>query len=267
MSTQQDKYIKKNRTSAHKQLVSRIQQELPFYAETIPEEIEKILQQFLNPLPYIDEEQLNCKEKIKNRLRSIGEEIAQQLYEQVEVKIAPFVKKNIEEMVAIFSKKQSEVTNNTNNFELLLAKIHSNRYGKSKTLWRGADVIITPSVISQENLIWSHSDDNQVITGSIELARVLSWLFNQIKVNMSPLIDFQNKGFIYGTLADTAKHAINFKGECEYNDEQIRNILLAVYEKAIELRTEWLSGFNEDISNKHQAIEVCKSWLEAKLQQ
>jgi len=92
-------------------------------------------------------------------------------------------------------------------------------------LFMGADIIISDDPGCPSSNGWS--DYTKVVT---PYAKELSWLIFQLKDIFADELDYQNKYWFYGTLAETANSYL------ESGKDDMGGLLLSVIDKASEIK-------------------------------
>lgn len=251
-----ERYKRRIREFAEQALEDNLKQKIDPYFNYVPSEIQDAIKIEVTNFPLPDEESLGPRDRLGSKLQSIGREIADKLLDKITKQIIPFVEKDVKLRRKELTKDLSLAAKSEDAITKLKNKIENGFVGKNRQYWRGADVIIAPTRIPEENLAWTHTGDTQVVTETEELARSISWLFMQVRNIMSPFINFRNKYGFYGELAETA-NGIIASGR-EYNE---KDVFIAILSKVESFRTEWSSGLNDYFDKKKTLLDETEIWI------
>ena len=163
--------------------------------------------------------------------------------------VFPFIEESVQKRKEGLTKMHLLADKSEDAMNALKENINKNRVRKS-TYWKGADVIISPVRLENTN-------KTQVVTGTEGLACSLSWLFTQLRDNLSPFISFRNKFRFYGELADVANKTLL---NCDHEDIN-KDVLLSVLLQAEKFREEMLPCLNEYFTKESISLDKTDNWL------
>lgn len=253
-----EKYKRKIREFAEQSLEEKLKQKIKPYMDYIPSEMQGAIKNEVMNVSLPDEESLGPKDRLGSKLQSEGRSIADKIIDKILKQTIPYIEKKIKHRKAELAKERLLADQSEDAIRNLKDKIENGFIRKSQ-YWRGADVIITPKHIPEENLAWTHTNDTQVVTETKELARSISWLFMQLRDIMSPFLDFRNKYEFYVELAETANKIIN--SDKEYNEKEV---LVSILSKGESFRREWLSGLNDYFDREKTLLDEFENWVPKK---
>ena len=226
----------------------------------IPPEIQDAIKDEVMNAPLPDEESLGPKERLGSKLQNEGRAVADKIIDKILKQTIPFIEKDVKHRKAELAKERLLADQSGAAIRNLKDKIENGFLGKSQ-YWRGADVIITPKNIHEENLAWTHTNDTQIVTETEELAHSISWLFMQLRDIMSPFLDFRNKYEFYGELAEVANSIINSDKGCDEKD-----VLVSILSKGDSFRREWLPVLNDYFDREKTLLDEFESWVSKKIE-
>jgi len=244
-----EKYKRRIREFASLALEAKLENKTKDHLGYIPSEIKGIIKEHVAVFPLPPEDALGPKDAMGSKLQQIGREIADQLLEDTIELIIPFVNEEVGKRKIDLAKMHLLADKSEDAMNILKKRINRGRIGKS-SYWRGADVIISP--IRVEN-----TSKTQVVTGTEDLAGYLSWLFTQLRDDLSPFITYLSKFRFYGELADAANNTLLINNQEDIN----KDVLLSVLLQADTFREEGVPSLKEFFNKEKNSLEKTEIWL------
>jgi hypothetical protein len=132
--------------------------------------------------------------------------------------------------------------------EALRRKIVTGNYGEDH-YWGGAGVIIDPKEPRRATF--------NVLTGSVQSAKALSWLFDQVGWTLAPFVDHASK---YGVYGDLAQVSIRFIKKCP-NGYEISDLLMVVWNKMAAMYRRMVPVLHPFVTEKNAELDRTASWV------